>query len=148
MNKTLELLYGYGNAKKMLLLRVEKDLLRGENTKFQSVKKCLSPTSSEVWARRDSVRDKVGSQRLSRKQCQWQHWCRLQTPILIWGKGYPIWGMGFQIWGVPILNYKRLCVCVSVCVFRIGLDWISDINAVQWYLYKQVVLLQSQAQKN
>ena len=45
----------------------------GEETKkFQRVKKILSPTSAEVLARRDSVRSKVGSQRLSRKTLKFQ----------------------------------------------------------------------------
>ena len=45
---------------------------QGEETKFQRVKKVLSPTSAEVLARRDSVRSKVGSQRLSRKTLKFQ----------------------------------------------------------------------------
>ena len=45
---------------------------QGEKTKFQRVKKVLSPASAEVLARRDSVRSKIGSQRMSRKTLQFQ----------------------------------------------------------------------------
>lgn len=43
-----------------------------EKTKFQRVTKVLSPASAEVLARRDSVRSKMGSQRMSRKTLQFQ----------------------------------------------------------------------------
>ena len=45
---------------------------QGEKTKFQRVKKVLSPASAEVLARRDSFRSKMGSQRMSRKTLQFQ----------------------------------------------------------------------------
>ena len=45
---------------------------QGEKTKFQRVTKVLSPASAEVLARRDSVRSKLGSQRMSRKTLQFQ----------------------------------------------------------------------------
>ena len=41
-----------------------------QREKFQRVKKVLSPASAEVLARRDSVRSKMGSQRMSRKTLQ------------------------------------------------------------------------------
>ena len=43
-----------------------------ERKKFQRLKKVLSPASFEVLARRDSVRSKMGSQRMSRKTLQFQ----------------------------------------------------------------------------
>ena len=45
---------------------------QGEKTKFQRVTKVPSPASAEVLARRDSVRSKLGSQRMSRKTLQFQ----------------------------------------------------------------------------
>ena len=48
----------------------EKSNNKREKTKFQRVKKVLSPASAEVLARRDSVRSKMGSQRMSRKTLQ------------------------------------------------------------------------------
>ena len=45
---------------------------QGEKTMFQRVTKVLSPASAEVLARRDSVRSKMGSQRMSRKTLQFQ----------------------------------------------------------------------------
>ena len=45
---------------------------QGEKTKFQRVTTVLSPASAEVLARRESVRSKLGSQRMSRKTLQFQ----------------------------------------------------------------------------
>ena len=50
----------------------KKEMTNNGQSKFQRVKKVLSPASAEVLARRDSVRAKLGSQRMSRKTLTFQ----------------------------------------------------------------------------